>query len=467
MLASESVDAQPEGLSFLGATFDENNLFRARVTLGNTPIGPNDNPAGGGDVVVMDDFLFGEPQAIEATVIQQDDIELFKDSGINQAAIAATFQAFQNALGDPLNGNDPGPIDLGRRQINWDGAAVPFEMPNNFFNNAPLTRGAVFTTDEGSKFRVSNPDNIPDSAEDNRFSSINPSYPDEFTTFSPNRLFTPIDTNVFDIQFFVPGTNTPATVSGYGAVFTDVDLEGETTIDYYDRNDNLLLSESVDVQSEGLSFLGATFADNDLFRVQITLGNTPVGANDNPAEGIDVVVMDDFLFGEPQALAPEVVRRGDRKRVRGNAGPDRVRGSRLNDILIGNGSSDVLIGRNGRDTLIGVDRRDSRPGLLEQDTLRGGGDRDKLVLGNRRSVFYDDGNTETAGLDDFATIVGLKREDRIQLHGELDDYRIGRTEVDGRRGVGIFLVEGQDTDELIGFARGASVNRVNRVLTFA
>jgi hypothetical protein len=38
-------------------------------------------------------------------------------------------------------------------------------------------------------------------------------------------LFTPVGSNITDALFFVPGTNgaVPATVTGFGAVFTDVD----------------------------------------------------------------------------------------------------------------------------------------------------------------------------------------------------------------------------------------------------
>ncbi|MEM9451860.1 MAG: hypothetical protein AAGA75_25490 [Cyanobacteria bacterium P01_E01_bin.6] len=387
---------------------------------------------------------------------------LFQDSGANAVDIQDTFEAFQLALGDPLNGNTSGAVAEGRRQINWDGAAVPFDMPRDFFNNLPLTRGVVFTTDEGSEFRVSNPGNEPDSADDNRFSSLNPTYPDEFTTFSPNRLFTPVDTNVFDIQFFIPGTTTPAVVSGYGAVFTDVDLADTTTIDYYDQNNKLLLSESVDAQPEGLSFLGATFDEGNLFRVRVTLGNTPIGANDDPTNGIDVVVMDDFLFGEPQALAPQVIRRA----IEGTPGPDILKGTRRRDTLIGLDSNDDLRGRKGRDTLIGVDPEDATPGLLEVDILRGGKGADTLVLGNAQAVYYDDGNVEEAGLGDYAIIVGLKRRDNIQLNGDRTDYELGSIEINGRQGTGIFLSEGQETNELIGFARGSSINVVEQTLTF-
>jgi hypothetical protein len=39
--------------------------------------------------------------------------------------------------------------------------------------------------------------------------------------------------------------------------------------------------------------------------VTITSGTNPLasGTNDNPAGGVNLVVMDDFIYGEPQALA--------------------------------------------------------------------------------------------------------------------------------------------------------------------
>ncbi|MEM9218101.1 MAG: hypothetical protein AAGD25_27635 [Cyanobacteria bacterium P01_F01_bin.150] len=466
LLAKESVDEQPQGLAFLGATFNDADVYRVRVDLGNTPIGATDDPSNGIDVVVMDDFLYGEPQALEYKMINKGGAMVFEDAGVDAGAIAATFEAFQKALGDPLNGNDAGPLAEGRRQINWDGAIVPFEMPNNFFNSEPLTRGAVFLTDAGSQFRVSNPDNVADSALDNRFSSFNSNYPDEFTTFSPNRLFTPVGTNEFDIQFFVPGTNTPATVSGYGAVFTDVDLAGETTIDYYDQHDNLLLSESVEVQDAGLSFLGAKFEDENLFRVRVNLGTAALGANDDPTNGADVVVMDDFLYGEPQALKSTVIKRGEKRKVKGTAAPNKIKGTKDRDVLIGGGSYDVLIGKAGKDKLIGVDPKDSTPGLWERDIYRGGRDRDKLVLGSRKGYYYDDGDTTLAGEYDYAKILGLKAEDVIQLHGDRSEYNLTEMSLDGKQGIGIYLTEGQSTDELIGFAKGVSVELVDSTLKF-
>ena len=214
--------------------------------------------------------------------------------------ISGVVADFQSALGNPNNGNSPGPIAAGRRQINWDAGIVPFNMPGNFFNSPPPTRGAEFVT-SGTGFNVSN-----DGLGDDKFSTINPSYVDQFKTFSAPRLFTSAGSNVLDVNFFVPATNTPATVNGFGAIFTDVDLKGTTKLEFFDFGDNLLHSEFVDADPQGLSFLGATFASNTLARVRITSGTHAIGPDDNPLHGVDIVVMDDFLYGEPQAaVVPE------------------------------------------------------------------------------------------------------------------------------------------------------------------
>jgi len=213
--------------------------------------------------------------------------------------ISGDITNFQAALGDPLNGNSPGPIANGRRQINWDASIVPFNMPGNFFNSAPTTRGAEFST-SGTGFAVSNDS---DGTNDNKFDSINPTYVDQFQTFSAPRLFTSVGSNVLDVNFFVPATDTPAIVNGFGAIFTDVDLHDSTKIEFYDFSDNLLLESFVDPDPQGLSFLGATFSTSNLARVRITSGNTALGPNDDPLHRVDVVVIDDFLYGEPQQAA--------------------------------------------------------------------------------------------------------------------------------------------------------------------
>ncbi len=213
--------------------------------------------------------------------------------------IGGVITDFQTALGNPNNGNSPGPIADGRRQINWDAGIVPFDMPGNFFNNAPTTRGAEFST-SGTGFAVSNDS---DGTNDNLFDTFNPTYTGQFQTFSAPRLFTSVGSNVLDVNFFVPATDTPAIVNGFGAIFTDVDLHDSTKIEFYDFSNNLLFEDFVDPDPQGLSFLGATFSTSNLARVRITSGNTALGPDDDPVNRVDIVVIDDFLYGEPQAVA--------------------------------------------------------------------------------------------------------------------------------------------------------------------
>jgi hypothetical protein len=230
--------------------------------------------------------------------------QIFSAAGSNPTSIQHTVDVFRATLGEPNNGSVVGQQVVGRREINWDAAIVPFKMPGNFFNTV-VTRGAEFKTTAWSQFRVSNPiatDTTAPPGGDNEFSSINPTYPHQFKTFSPNRLFTPFGTNVTEVRFFVSGTKTPAIVKGFGAVFTDVDLPNSSKLEFYDRHGNLLLSQWVKPGPQGLSFLGATFKNGNLFRVKITSGNTPVGPNDNPHHGVDIAVLDDFLYGEPKKL---------------------------------------------------------------------------------------------------------------------------------------------------------------------
>jgi len=224
---------------------------------------------------------------------------VFQDIGPTGGDIQATVDAFSTALGSPLNGSLLGPLAGGRRGINWDGpdSVVPFDLPGNTFNSPPVTRGVELST-PGTGFRVSNDAG----GIDVEFDSFNANYPGEFTTFSSPRLFSPVGSNVVDVNFFVPGSSAPATVSGFGAVFTDVDTP-VSRIEYFDENDSFISSTTVLTQDKGLSFLGVIFdAGERIGRVRITLGNSALGPNDDASGNVDVVVLDDFFYSEPAAL---------------------------------------------------------------------------------------------------------------------------------------------------------------------
>jgi hypothetical protein len=227
-------------------------------------------------------------------------------AGANAAAIQAAVDQFRADLGGVNNGVG-GSFSTGRREINWDGVpdnfAEPNALPFNFFNvNSP--RGVVFHSianiGGNHQFRVSA---IAASGTAVRFGNIDASYSTIFQTFSAERLFHGRFSNEIEIIFFVPGTNIPAAVSGFGAVFCDVD-SSNTFIEYYAPDGNKISGSSLNVASNGLSFIGTSFnAGERVAKVIIRLGisNLQSGNVDGTA-GVDVVALDDFIYGEPHAL---------------------------------------------------------------------------------------------------------------------------------------------------------------------
>ena len=110
-----------------------------------------------------------------------------------------------------------------RNQLGWWGQQRPTTAPVTPFNTFLNTRGAQFTT-PGTGLSQAPPSGGPQGGLAALFN--NPTYATIFNTFSPLRLFTPVDSNVTEALFFVSGSNgtVAAKVSGFGAVFTDVDL---------------------------------------------------------------------------------------------------------------------------------------------------------------------------------------------------------------------------------------------------
>jgi len=228
----------------------------------------------------------------------------FSGSGNSPAGIQATVDAYRADLGT-LNPNVPGSFGSGRREINWDAVpdafAAPNNLPANFFNvNSP--RGVVFTT-AGTGFQVS-ANAVNSTSTPVLFGNINPTYPSLFQTFSPEKLFTALGSNVLDVDFLVPGGTTPALTRGFGSVFTNVTLPNTTSLTFFDANDASLGTFFVQPGgAQSLSFLGVDFGSDVISRVEITNGNAALGPDQGP--GVDLVVMDDFVYGEPASAVPE------------------------------------------------------------------------------------------------------------------------------------------------------------------
>ncbi|HUP78480.1 MAG TPA: PEP-CTERM sorting domain-containing protein, partial [Pirellula sp.] len=217
---------------------------------------------------------------------------------------------FRNDLGGGTTAGANGSFGGLRREINWDGVAATVSAPNalpaNFFNSTS-PRGVVFST-PGTGFQVSGATTDVGAGQPAlaNFGNINANYMNTFGTFSAQRLFTAIGSNVTDINFFVAGTNTPAFVSGFGAVFTDVDSGTSSRLQVFDTNNVSLGIFNIaagTVASQSLSFLGVSFnAGERIGRVQITSGNAALGAAAVDGGATDLVVMDDFLYSEPIAV---------------------------------------------------------------------------------------------------------------------------------------------------------------------
>jgi hypothetical protein len=219
--------------------------------------------------------------------------------------IASAVEQYRALLGEN-NGGDPGTkAPDGYREINWDTIPDELSAPNfytpDFFNQpeAPRARGIVLNTPGEGLMVSANADNpygvLP------RFGNINPQYADIFKTFSEEKLFSPVGgSNLVVITFFVPGTDIPATVRGFGAVYTDVDTT-HTAFEYFDKDGNSLGQFQTPIADNGLSFLGVVFPNAVIARIEVKYGTGALGPDDGAGE-VDVAVMDNFIFGEPQAI---------------------------------------------------------------------------------------------------------------------------------------------------------------------
>ena len=224
---------------------------------------------------------------------------VFEAAGANPAAITATRDAFRASVGGGTTAGANGSFGGLRREINWDGVPDMFSDPNalpaNFFNvNSP--RGVVFST-PGTGFLVS--------ANAGAISPILFGFPNDFQVFSAQRLFSAVNSNITDVQFFLPGTSTATTTSAFGLVFVDVEVANSTRLDFFDLQNNLIFSRTALVGcNQGLTFLGGVANAGELIaRVRITSGANTLVANGSLGNvNDDIVVMDDFLYAEPLAI---------------------------------------------------------------------------------------------------------------------------------------------------------------------
>lgn len=222
---------------------------------------------------------------------KQSTATVFKSSG----DITATLTDFRNGLG---NVNTTTGAVGGRREINWDG--VPDELlnkplPFDFFNpvgaTAPAARQRGLTYSNGN-FQVSA----------NQFADVNSEAAAEFSAFSGDKVFANVSTNQWPVEFQVAGQTTPARVSAFGMVFSDVDAANSTSLEFFDGAESLgkFFVPAHDA-SGTFSFLGVQFNDRTITKVLVThQGFLSDGEKDISQGGpSDLIVVDDMIYSEP------------------------------------------------------------------------------------------------------------------------------------------------------------------------
>ncbi|MDZ4781751.1 MAG: PEP-CTERM sorting domain-containing protein [Planctomycetia bacterium] len=248
---------------------------------------------------------------------------VFSAVGQNAIDIQTGLDAFRADLGPIQAGPSTGLGPNNRREVNWDGVPDAFSsgganaFPGDFFNLATgnaagRIRGIQFTTSgtfEVSADSDSDGDGNPGPVE-TLFANRHPDNDEDFAAFSAERIFGLNGTNLLDVTFSLPGSpDVAALVRGFGAVFTDVEEDGTTKLEFFDLDDNLLATENVPAfpldgaadTFKSFSFLGLSFDDAVVSRIRITNGSLDLSLVSFGA-GNDAVAMDDFIYGEPIAV---------------------------------------------------------------------------------------------------------------------------------------------------------------------
>ncbi len=131
--------------------------------------------------------------------------------------------------------------------------------------------------------------------------------------------------------------------------------------------------------------------------------------------------------------------------ISGEDGNDRLTGGTGDNILQGGAGNDILVGSIGKDIFFG------------------GAGQDQFVLGDSNGLFYDDGNINTSGLNDLATIKDFNLlEDTVTLLGSANNYILGAT----TDGLSTQIWYQQSTNELVAVLDQVQVSNFNQGFSF-
>lgn len=297
---------------FLGVLFSAPVVTRVVITAGTATLfnfnagqvtaGAADQTINAGqntDQVATDDFIIADPVAASnggvATAF----------SGVGTAEATTALATFRTTLGGADNSTATGPQSSGRREINWDGV----RLDGTDFNNVttPIVANKI-TGIPVNRFQARGArfDTVLAVANDG-FVSANANVANQFQAFSAANTFASFNSNKYAVEFFLAGSTTPAATRGFGAIFLDVEQANSSSIEYFNGTVSLGKFFVPVGQSGQPQFLGVFFNAPIVTKVILTTGTTQVfnfnngqvTAGPGESDTADLVVLDDFVYGEP------------------------------------------------------------------------------------------------------------------------------------------------------------------------
>jgi hypothetical protein len=134
------------------------------------------------------------------------------------------------------------------------------------------------------------------------FDHLNPTASAEFEAFSGDQVFANTENESWPIGFEVAGKSDPASVQGFGMVFSDVDLPQSTSLEFFD-GDRSLGKFYVPAAEPGsrFSFLGVCFHNHTITSVRVNHEGVIAKGEPDISQGgsKDLVVIDDIIYSEP------------------------------------------------------------------------------------------------------------------------------------------------------------------------
>ena len=119
----------------------------------------------------------------------------------------------------------------------------------------------------------------------------------------------------------------------------------------------------------------------------------------------------------------------ERFQITGTSTNDNIIVGSGNDTVNGGDGNDAINAGGGNDLISGVNPISINPGRGEVDTLIGGAGRDRFILGDANWIGYDDGDSNSSGISDYAFVIDFDpTNDIIQLRGSGTAYLLNVSE---------------------------------------